>query len=196
MQMVDWITIGIILLTAVIGLLLGFGKILKIFTGGFIGVLISVVVTYFFIGVVASWGFVQDIMARFVEAMEASESGFVHFLLKIGIERIVLGIALFIVIQIIRIIIVNIIKSIVEIENPVIKAINKIGGMILMLAIMCMIALLVFHVVDLIGGSTEESFRDYLTGAMRLDWVFDNNPLKYIITRATSTDSAIFFKII
>ena len=130
MQIIDWIAIGVVLLSLVIGMMLGFGKLLKIFTGGIVGIIISVIVTYFFIGVVASWGFVQAIMGKLHTAMVNAENGFVNFLIKIGIEKVILAVALFIVVQILRVLIVRIIKSIVEIENPVIRAFNRIGGMI------------------------------------------------------------------
>lgn len=184
MQLIDWIAIGVILLTVLLGALFGFGKILKFFTSGIFGIIISIVVTYFCIGVVASWGFVQEIMGKLITAMQNANNGFVNFLINIGIERIILGIILFIVIQILRIIIVKIIKGIVEINNIVFKIINRVAGVILLAAIVCMIGLLVFHVVDLIGGTTEENFRQSLVGVFKLDWVFDNNPLKYIIERA------------
>lgn len=184
MQIIDWIAIGIVVLALVIGMMLGFGKLLKIFTGGIVGIIISVVVTYFFIGVVASWGFVQDIMGRLHTAMVNAENGFVNFLIKIGIEKIILAVALFIVIQLLRILIVSIIKGFAEIENPVIRAFNRIGGMIFMLAVTCMVALLVFHIIDLIGGSTEESFKNYLSGSVfKIDWVFEHNPLRHIFAK-------------
>lgn len=186
MQLVDWIVIGVILLSLLLGSLFGFGKLLKGFTRGIVGVLISIVVTYFCIGVVASWGFVQDIMAQLLTAMHNANNGFVNFLINIGIEKIILAVALFIIIQILRIIIVSIIKGVVEINNPFFKVINRFFGAVFMLAIVAMFALLVFHVVDLIGGNTEFNFRQSLSGVFKLDWVFDHNPLKYVIQRVTA----------
>ncbi|MDE7087095.1 MAG: hypothetical protein K2O67_02770 [Clostridia bacterium] len=183
MQLIDWIAIGVILVTVLLGSLLGFGKILKFFTSGIFGIIISVVVTYFCIGIVASWGFVQELMAKLLVAMQNANNGFVNFLINIGIERIILGVALFIIIQLLRIIIVRIIKGVFEINNVVFKVINRALGVILLAGIVCMIGLITFHIVDLIGGTTAENFRQSLTGVFKLEWVFDNNPLKYIIER-------------
>lgn len=184
MQVVDWIAIGALVLTLALGLLLGFGKILKMFTGGIFGILISLVVTYFCLGIVASWGFVQDLMAKLLTAMQNANNSIVDFLIKIGIEKIILAVGLFIVVQVLRVIIVNIIKSAVEVDNPVIKAINRILGVILLLGIVCMIALLVFHIVALVGGASAENFRLKLSGSVfKLDWVYEHNPMKYIIER-------------
>ena len=184
MQVVDWIVLGVLAVSLVIGMLLGFGKLLKIFTGGLVGVIISVVVTYFCFGVVSSWGFVRDLMARLLEAMQGADNFFVNFLIDIGIEKIILAIIIFVVVQIARVIIVNIIKGVVEVENPVMNVINRVFGAVFMAAIACMVGLLVFHVIDLIGGTTEENFVNSISGSLlKMDWVFAHNPLQYIIQR-------------
>lgn len=180
MQIVDWIALGIVLLVALIGILLGFGKCLKIFTGGIIGIIISVVVTYFLIGIVGSWGFVQDLLAKFTQVLDANGSGFCMFLKNIGIESIVLAVALFLIVQLVRILIVNIVKGISEIDNMVISVFNKVLGLIFALAFFAMIALIIFQIIYLIGGDIANSFREYLTGAFKLDWLFDNNPMNII----------------
>ena len=180
MQVVDGIALGIILFAAIIGLLLGFGKCLKIFTSGIIGVLISVVVTYFLLGIVGSWGFVQDLLGKFTQALVDNGSAFCIFLKNIGIETIVLAIALFIIIQLIRVLIVNIIIGVAEADNVIIKAINKFLGLVFALAFFAMLALVIFQIVYLIGGETSESFRQYLSGAFKIDYIYDNNPLRII----------------
>ncbi len=181
MSMADWIFIAIAVVVMVLGALLGFGKLLKIFTGGIIGVLISVVVTYFLLGIVASWGFVQDLLAKLLGLIESGNNGFTDFLIKIGIEKIILAVIIFIVVQVLRIIIVRIIKSIVEIDNIVLKIINRVGGAIFFLGVAAMITLLVFHIISWVGGDTAVNVRNWLDGALRLQWVYDNNPLMYIV---------------
>lgn len=184
MQIIDWIAIGVVLVSVLFGLLFGFGKLLKFFTGGLIGVLISIVVTYFCFGVVSSWVFVRDLMAKLIGAMQNADNSIVNFLIQIGIEKIILAIGIFIVVQILRIIIVKIIKSIVEIDSPVAKTVNRIFGLVFMLAVACMVWLLVFHVIQLVGGQTAANVRAEINGSVfKLDWVFDNNPLRWIIER-------------
>ncbi len=180
MLIVDWIALGVILVAAMIGLLLGFGKCLKIFTSGLIGIIISIVLTYFLIGIVASWGFVQDIMAAFDEALVKNGSGFCQFLNTIGIESIVLAVALFVIVQLLRIFIVNIIKGIAESDNTVIRIFNKVTGMIFSLAFFFMIVLVIFQIIYLIGGDTANNFNASLKGTLRIDWLFENNPLRSI----------------
>jgi len=106
--------------------------------------------------------------------------------LKIGIEKIILAIAMFKIVQIARIIIVAIIKGIVETNNVVMRAINKFFGMVLMLAVVVMVTLILFQIVAWVGGSSAESLRNYLTGAFRLEWVFDHNPLNWLFKSISS----------
>lgn len=180
----DWIALGIVVVAAALGLLLGFGKCLKAFTGGIVGFIISLVVVYFLFGVVGNWQFVKDLLAKLHETMENANNGFLDFLMKIGIEKIILAVATFIVVQLARILLVSLIKRIVEIDNRVMRLINKFLGMVFMLAIVTMVTLLVFHFVSWIGGSTAQSLKDYLTGSVfRLDRVYGNNPLNWVFAK-------------
>ena len=176
----DWIALGVIVVAALLGLLLGFGKCLKFFTGGIIGFVISLVVVYFFLGVVSGWPFVRDLMAKLHEVMENANNVFVDFLIKIGIEKIILAIAMFIIVQIARIILVAIVKSVAETKNVVMRSINKFFGMVFMLAVVVMITLIVFQIVAWVGGESAESFCNSLKGAFRLEWVFEHNPLNWL----------------
>ncbi len=183
MLTIDWIVLAVLAVSAILGMFFGFGKLLKFFTGGIVGFIISIVVVYFFTGIVSSWDFVKELMGKLHAVMVEADNGFVDFLMDIGIEKIILYAAIFIVAQIIRIIIVNIIKGIVEIDNPLMKAINKFFGLVFMLAAVCALTLIVFQIVHAIGGETAENFRQNITGTFRLEWVYDNNPLNALFEK-------------
>lgn len=181
MILADWITLGIAVLVAVLGLVVGFGRGLKFFTGGIFGIIISIVVCYFFAGIVLDWQFVQDLLAKFVTVLTDANNGFCNFLLDIQIPKVIVFVIMFIVVQILRIIIVAIIKNVVEIDNIVFKVINKLLGMALMLAVAFMVALIVFQIISWVGGVTAEQVADAFAGSLlRLDWLFENNPLNMI----------------
>jgi uncharacterized membrane protein required for colicin V production len=178
MVMADWIAIGVILVFALLGLIFGFGKTLKFFTGGVFGVIISVIVCYFLYGIVIHWTFTQDLMNKFVEVLTNADNGFCNFLIKIRAELVVTCIALFIIVQILRVIVVSIIKHVAEIDNPVFKTINKFLGMVVMIAVIVMFVLIAFQIISWVGGSTAEDFAQKLDGSVfGLDKVFANNPL-------------------
>ena len=48
------------------------------------------------------------------------------------------------------------------------------------LAFFAMLALVIFQIIYLIGGETSENFRQYLTGALKINYIYDNNPLRVI----------------
>ncbi|MDE7300947.1 MAG: hypothetical protein K2N47_02130, partial [Clostridia bacterium] len=56
-----------------------------------------------------------------------------------------------------------------------------IGGAIFALVIAAAITLIVFHIVAWVGGESAENFRSGLEGVFHIQWVYDNNPLMYIV---------------
>lgn len=177
----DWVAVGLTAFFCLVGYIAGFGKGLKFFTSGVFGFLISVLVCYCLGGFIYKLGFVQELLAKLIAAM-TGKNGFCDFLIKIHIEVAVYYVVLFIIVSIIRVFAVLIIKSIVETDNAVLKVINRVLGMILFLAVFAMGALFVFHIISLLGGTTEAGFLEKLDGSFfRLDKVFEDNPVMTII---------------
>lgn len=182
MILADWIALGLVVVFAILGMLFGFGKGLKFFTSGIFGFIISIVVCYALGGIILNFGFVQDLLTSFRNVLVENGNGFCKFLLNIHIDIVVYYVALFITVTIIRLIIVKIIKSIVEINNIVLIILNKTFGVILFVGVLFMIALFVFQIITLIGGNTEANFLLKLSGSkLKLDWLFENNPFMAII---------------
>ena len=183
MILADWIIIGLMVVFSLFGMLFGFGKGLKFFTGGIIGVIISVVVCYALGGLIYNIGFVKDLLESLNTAIAKGNNGFCRFLANnIHIEVVIYYIALFIIVSILRVIIVKIIKSIVEIDNMALIIINKTLGVIFFVTVFAMLLLMVFWIVSLIGGRTEANFILKLTGSkLKLDWLFYHNPFMTII---------------
>jgi hypothetical protein len=174
----DWIAIAVVLIAAALGLIFGFGKTLKFFTSGILGIIISVVVCYFLYGIVINWTFTQDLMTKLVESLQNADNGFCNFLIKIRIELVVVCVVMFIIVQLLRILAVALIKALAEIDNVVFKVINKVLGVVLMVAIVIMLALIVFQIISWVGGNTAADFAAKLDGSVfKLDEVFANNPL-------------------
>jgi hypothetical protein len=181
MIVADWVAIGLVALFILVGLIAGFGHGLKFFTSGIFGVIISIIVCYLLGGLILQAEFVQALLAKLIEAM-TDKNGFCDFLIKIHIDIVVYYVALFIVVQILRIIIVLILKSIVEVNNPFFIFLNKFLGMVLMLAVLTAITLVVFQVAYWIGDSTAESFSNFLSGSVfKLDKLFANNPINSLV---------------
>ena len=182
MIIADWIVLGLIAFFCLLGMLVGFGKGLKFFTGGIFGFIISIFVCYTLGGLICNFGFVQDLLSSFRGVLEANGNGFCNFLLTIHIDVIVYYIVLFLVVTILRLIIVKIIASIVEIENVFLIMLNKTFGILLFVGVLFIFTLFVFQIISIIGGDTSANFLLKLSGSkLKLDWLFENNPFMAII---------------
>ena len=182
MPFIDWLILALLIVFCVFGMLFGFGKGLKFFTGGIIGFIISIFVCYALGGLILKLGFVKDLLFKFTDTLAQKGNGFCNFLIKIRIDIIVYYIVLFIIVSILRIIIVRIIKSVFEIENVALIVINKIFGIILFVTVYCMLVLTVFWIISLIGGGTAASFENTVSQSkIGLKWLYVNNPFMEII---------------
>ena len=173
----DYILLLLIVASIFLGAIFGFGKGLKWFTKGRFGKIISIVVCYFLFGVVLNWGVVQVLLGKFTAALEANGSGFCNFLLAIRIDLIVFAIALFIIVQILRIIVVAIIRKIMEIKNKFFIVVNKVLGVALFAGFAAMAGLIVFQIIAWISGAEGPLYQSLQGSAFGLDYVFKNNPL-------------------
>lgn len=179
MVLTDWIVIGLLALFAVLGMLFGFGKGLKIFTGGIFGIIISIFICYALGGLIYNIGFVQRGLNAIRDALTENGNGFCRFLLLIQIDIIVYYVALFIVVSILRIILVRIIKSVVEIDNMALIIVNKTFGVIYFVGVLLLTILFVFWIIGLFKGGAVPGF---LEGSkLKLDWLYEHNPFMTIV---------------
>lgn len=165
-----------------LGVILGFGRGLKFITSGIFGIIISIFVCYLIFGLVLDISFVKDLCDDLLVLLENSGS-VGSFFASIHIDFVVLAIVLFLIVQILRIIIVKIIKGVVEINNPACKVINKVLGAVFFALLLIAVVLILFQIVALIGGTTAENFLAGLDGSLfGLDALYNNNPLLSIIS--------------
>lgn len=182
MLIADWVAIAIMLLFAVLGALVGFGKGLRFFTKGFIGFIISIIICYALGGFIIQLDFIANLLTSFRGLIEGKEGWFFSLLLTIRIDVIVYYVVLFIIVQIIRIIAVKLVVKLFSTKFVVMQVINKVLGILLFLGVLVLLTLIVFQVIYMIGGQTEESFLSFLEGSkINLDLFYKNNPLTEIV---------------
>lgn len=163
------------------GAALGFGRWLKILTGGVVGRIISVVICYFLFGIVLNWYFVQEFMLKITTALQADGSWICKFLLAIRIDMIAFAAVLFIIVQILRKFVVYLIANFMMIDNKVISVINRILGIILISLFLAMVMLIVFQVVAWVLGTDCDFYHNLQGSVFGLDRLFIDNPLNSII---------------
>ncbi len=192
MLMADWIALGSVLLFALIGAGVGFGRGIRFFTGGIFGFIISLVACYFLFGIVLGWPFVQDLVAKLDGAIRGNGDNNVCVWLvdTLKISNVIIAVGLFIIIQILRVIILNIFRRILEAPNFVCRTVNKVFGVVLFLLVLAIAALIAAQIVEWVGGDTASQLTDALNRSVfRLDWLYAHNPLKSIIDGFSSAAS-------
>lgn len=175
MQTVDIVIIAIGVALLILGYIRGFGKSLKTFTSGVFGVIISVFVCAAFGGMIlgtpkmTEWvGQLNDILADKWE-----------FLGKIQAGVIIYYVALFLVTQAVRIVIVKLVCGLFEADNRVMKVINRALGMIFAPAVAFAFLLLVLAVLKCFEDSTAISDMLAKIDGSILKKLYDINPIVF-----------------
>ncbi|MCM1130180.1 MAG: hypothetical protein NC310_01175 [Roseburia sp.] len=177
MILADYILILVVLGVALVGVLLGFGKGIKILTKGIIGILISIVNCYFLFGMVIHIGFVKDFMNIIVNGLTNASNWFCNFLLLIRIEMVTVAVLLFAVVMIIRKIIIAIIANIVESDHVVFRVINKSLGALLSVVAFVIVALIVLQIVVAVQHDSGALYSFFKGSFFHLDEIYLHNPL-------------------
>lgn len=180
MQTIDWLTIGIILVSILLGVLVGFGRGLRWVSKGIVGIVLSVFFCYTFGGLILGIPFVGDLLRKFASLWD-KPGGFYDFLKVIHLEIVLYYIILFVLAQLIRHFIVKLISRAFEWDNKVMKVINRVLGAVLFLAINILLVLFVFQIVNWVGGESAANFEQSLKGVFCIDRLFVKNPMNSII---------------
>ncbi len=181
MILADYILILVVLVVALVGVLLGFGKGLKIITKGIVGILISIVNCYFLFGMVIHIGFVESFMSLIVNGLTNASNWFCNFLLLIRIEMATVAVILFAIVSAIRKIIVTIIANIAESDHAVCRVINKSLGALLSVAAFVVVALIAMQIVVAIQHESSALYTFFKGSFFHLDQIYLNNPLLEVI---------------
>jgi hypothetical protein len=161
-QIIDYITLVLLVLFAVVGLITGFGSGLKFFTSGVFGIIIAIVVCIALVPSICGLPFVVNLFAGMNENL--SNVGDFGDILVVVVDYAIVGVILFIVVQLLRILIVNIIAHIVEVDNIIFKILNKTLGVVFYVAVLFLLILLIFSIISLIGGNTATNVATWLKG--------------------------------
>ena len=176
MLMVDWIALGIIVVFAAIGALIGFGRGLKFLTGGIFGIIISVVLCYIFGSMILGVPFVNDLLTKLAESIGGWSL----------VVTVIYYVVLFILFTLIRILIVKIIRKVAEADVLIMKIINKVFGAILMAAFGVLLGMLALQIIYWVQANPDSLGDIYVNWMMNAETgdpsaivgaLYVNNPL-------------------
>ncbi|MBR1747117.1 MAG: hypothetical protein IJ735_02760 [Clostridia bacterium] len=174
MSMIDIVTIIVAVISALVGFIGGFGKGLKLFTKGVFGIIISVFVTATFAGLVLKIDRVSVWVAD-ITALAAEKWAFFG---TINIGLIAYYVVFFLFVQLLRILVVKVICGIFEADNKVMKAINRVLGLIFVPAVVLTLVLLVFAVFKIVDETQfVQDIAAKIDGTF-LGILYENNPIR------------------
>lgn len=180
MSNLDLITLGVIMLTALIGAISGFGNGLKFFARGWLGRIISIIICYFLFGLVLKIPFVQDLLQKFVATLDG-EKWYLKILKYVRIDMIVFAVVLFFAVQLVKKLVVSLINGLFSINNPFIRVLNKLLGVFIYLFLLLLLVLIVFQIAYLIDGADGAIYQKTHGSLFGLDKLYLDNPLNKVI---------------
>ena len=157
MNIVDIVLLVALIVLVIIGIAAGFGKSLRRFTKGIVGVILSIFICAALGGAVLGIGFIGDAVSN-LGARFASMSSLLG---KLHLELVVFYVIMFIVVQILRIIIVKFVCKIFSADNKAMKITNAVLGAIFVPAVSFVFLLLALAVMSLL--SDIGPVREFLT---------------------------------
>lgn len=157
MNSIDSVTLIVAIALAALGLLIGFGRSLRFFTKGIFGVVISVFVVFTFGGMIKGIPAVGELVTN----GDAYFKGLWKFLGYLHLGNVIFYVALFFIVQLLRIIVVRCIAGIFTADNRVMRVLNKLLGMVFTVAVVLLLVLLVFAVFK--HFETSEFMQDFLS---------------------------------
>lgn len=173
MNGIDAATLIVAIVLAGLGLAVGFGRTLKFFTRGIFGFIISVFVCATFGGMIQGIPAVQNWLTSLNQSMGG-------FLQTIHLETIVFYVVFFLVVQVVRILAVKLIAGLFSADFLPVRIINRLLGMVLMVAAVFLLLLLVFAVFRALQDTSfVQNILDSLNGTF-LGKIYENNPVKFV----------------
>lgn len=171
----DIISIIFLVIITLGGYSMGFGRALKALTNGPIGFMISIAVCILFGGAFQH----SSAVIKLINYINTQAIALWSFLKYLQPGYVVYYLALFLVVQFIRIITINTIAQIDYSQNKVAIAINKILGGALCLAFIIAVTLLVFAIFNLFEDvEFVTNILDKISGSY-LYVVYKNNPISF-----------------
>lgn len=175
MNTIDIISIVFLIIVALGGYAMGFGKSLKAITGGVVGFIISIFVCIAFGGSLQGLPFIKS----FIEYVNTAATQAWEFLGVLQLGYVAFYVIMFLIVQLARIIVVNTIAKIDYSQNRAIVIINKILGSILCLGFVGGIILLVMAALSFFEEMTfvENLLNKFSDSYLYV--VYNNNPISF-----------------
>lgn len=183
---VDYLVIACACVFAVVGAAMGFGRCLRVLNKGVVGRIVTVIVTYYLLGIVLTLDVTKNAQIKFIEFLTAKNNGLCDFLLIIKSEVIVVALVVFFAVMLIQTLITSVVSAILGSQGKGVKLLNGALGAALSLVEFIALLLLVLEVVYLFSGAESEIYGKFVGSYFGLDEIYLNNPLSVLVKQFTA----------
>lgn len=177
------VTADVIFLIAMIialalGALLGFGKVFCFILKGKFGFVLALYLAYLLTNVLYNIPFIHDFGVSIVTSLTNNSNFFTNILLFIRIDFIIIFLIVAVGCVILKLIFAKTIQAIFEMDNKVMKIINRVTGSLIMFVYAFTLMLTVFQVIYTFNnGINGEYYQTLLGSVFKLNYLYADNPL-------------------
>lgn len=176
MKVIDFIVIGLIIISIILGIVFGISKRLKK-SFGVLSWILSLITALTILSFVLSFAGIKDLLTNITSTMLEKDNWFLTFLVRIRIEIIVLLFIIFVIIILIKFVLCKSIANILECDNKISKIFNKSLGVIYMLVVVSVMFLIVLEIIYLSNGLDGWAFNSFKGSILKIDYLYENNPI-------------------
>ena len=174
----DIIFLIAMLIALALGALLGFGKVFVIILKGKLGFVLALYVAYLLTNILYNIPFIHDFGVGIVNGLTDNSNFFTNILLFIRIDFIIIFLIVAFICILLKIIFAKTIQAFFEMDNKVMKIINRVTGSLTMLLYAFTLMLIVFQIIYTFNDGVNGSYFYSLKGSVfGLNLLYANNPL-------------------
>lgn len=177
MKMIDYIVIGIALLSIIIGVVFGASKRIRKSPSGIISFLLTLIAAFTVLTLVLNIPNVKEWLKNLTDNMLEADNWFLTFLVNIRIEIIVLGIIITVIIMVIKFKVCDLIADYLELDNILSVLLNKTLGVVLSLATTAVLFLITLEIIYFINGNSGWGYDTVNGSVLKIDYLYENNPI-------------------
>ena len=177
MKVIDYIVLGILLISIILGLIFGLSKRIRRSPFGIVSILFALATTYTIVCMLLAIPQFKNFLDEMNIKMLEANNPFLDFLVNIRINLIALIIIVLIIVLLVKHFVFNRIADLLELDNKLSKVLNKVFGVIYSVIFSMAIILVAFQIVFLINGTSGVLYDNIQGSLFKLDYIYENNPI-------------------
>jgi len=192
MKVIDYIVIGLVVLSIVLGMVFGLSKRIRKSPFGLVSIILTIITSFAILSFVISISQVNELLKTITSSMLLKDNWFLTFLVKIRFEIILLIILVSILVLVLKYFVCKKIADILEYDNKISLVLNKILGVVYMVAVFGFLFLITIEIIYLSSGTDGWAYNAFKGSLLKIDYLYENNPIvslfKYL---KSSYDNAV-----